>query len=314
MEVISYYAIQTSSNLAKERGTYASYKGSKWDRGIFPMDTLDLLEAERGVRIEVPRTGRMDWNALKALVKAQGMRNSNTMACAPTATISNIAGCLPTIEPIYKNLYVKSNQGGDFTILNEYLVKDLKAINMWNENTLSAIKYYDGSIAEIAQIPEKIRNKYKEVFDIDPKWLIKAAAYRGKWIDQAQSLNLYFRGTSGAQLSEAYMYAWKMGVKTTYYLRTLAASQVEKSTLAPSAHGATHLRKTESGATTFKETAPMSAQAQMPAMATVAVAATQAAVSAAPIAPPPTITIPTAPRVKSLKNDLGEDAICEGCQ
>ncbi len=315
MEVISYFAIQTSSNLAKERGVYNSYKGSKWDRGIFPMDTLDLLEAERGVRVEVPRTGRMDWNALKALVKAQGMRNSNTMACAPTATISNIAGCLPTIEPIYKNLYVKSNQGGDFTILNSYLVEDLKKINLWNEDTLSAIKYYDGSIAEIAQIPEHIRNKYKEVFDIDPKWLIKAAAYRGKWIDQAQSLNLYFRGTSGAQLSEAYMYAWKMGVKTTYYLRTLAASQVEKSTLAPTVHGATHLRKSESGTTVFKESA-MGAQANATAMATVAVAATQAAVGAAPIAPPAAakITIPTTPRVKILKNDLGEDAICEGCQ
>jgi len=322
MEVISYYAIQTSSNLAKERGTYASYKGSKWDRGIFPMDTLDLLETERGVRIEVPRTGRMDWNALKALVKAQGMRNSNTMACAPTATISNIAGCLPTIEPIYKNLYVKSNQGGDFTILNEYLVKDLKKVNMWNADTLSAIKYYDGSIAEIVQIPEKIRNKYKEVFDIDSKWLVKAAAYRGKWIDQAQSLNLYFRGTSGSQLGEVYMYAWKMGIKTTYYLRTLAASQVEKSTVAPSAHGTTHNRNANKK---VEDMLPTPQHQTAPAMATVAVAS-QAAVSApTPIAPPlPSqvsggnlggrVTIPTAPRVKILKNDLGEDAICEGCQ
>ncbi len=323
MEVVSYYAIETSSNLAKERGTYATYKGSKWDRGIFPMDTLDLLEQERGMRVEVPRTGRLDWNALKELVKKQGMRNSNTMACAPTATISNIAGCLPTIEPIYKNLYVKSNQGGDFTILNNYLVDDLKKTNLWNADMLSAIKYYDGSIAEISKIPERIRAKYKEVFEIDLKWLIKAAAYRGKWIDQSQSLNLYFRGTSGGALSEMYLYAWKMGVKTTYYLRTLAASQVEKSTLAPSAFGVTHLRKQDSNVV---GTTAHQAKVEQPAMATVT---STGSIPAHSMGEAPNLDSsqrgghpegaalinPTSPpRVKILKNDLGEDAICEGCQ
>ncbi len=242
MEIISYYAILASSELAQERGAYKTYKGSKWDRGIFPVDTLDILERERGIKLDIPRGGKLDWKPLRAAVKKYGMRNSNVMAIAPTASIANVAGCVPCIEPIYKNLYVKSNMSGDFTVLNSYLIDDLRQLGLWDEQMLNKIKYYDGSIQQIEEIPAKIRAKYKEVFEIEPEWLIKAAAYRGKWIDQSQSLNIYMRGVSGKKLSDAYMYAWKMGLKTTYYLRTLAASQVEKSTVNTTEFGATHKR------------------------------------------------------------------------
>lgn len=242
MEIISYYAIKASSELAEERGAYKTYKGSKWDRGIFPADTLDILERERGQKLDIPRGGKLDWKPVRAQVKKHGMRNSNVMAIAPTASIANVAGCVPCIEPIYKNLYVKSNMSGDFTVLNSYLIDDLKELGLWSEAMLGKIKYFDGSIQQIEEIPAKIRTKYKEVFEIEPEWLIKAAAYRGKWIDQSQSLNIYMRGVSGKKLSDAYMYAWKMGLKTTYYLRTLAASQVEKSTVSTAEYGATHKR------------------------------------------------------------------------
>lgn len=230
-EVISYNAILGSSMLAKERGKYKSYKGSKWDRGIFPLDTLTLLEKERGIETNIPKTMTLDWDKLKAHVKKHGMRNSNCMAIAPTATISNISGCFPSIEPIYKNLYVKSNFSGEFTVINHYLVEDLKRINLWNSQMLGKIKYYNGSIQEIKEIPEKIRSRYKEAFEIDPIWVIREAAHRGKWIDQSQSINLFTNTTSGQKISDMYMTAWKMGLKTTYYLRTLAASSVEKSTI-----------------------------------------------------------------------------------
>lgn len=246
MEMISYYAILASSMLAKERGAYASYRGSKWDRGIFPIDTLDLLEKERGMKIDVPRTSRMDWTPVRQSVKQHGMRNSNCLAVAPTATTSNIVGAIPTIEPIYKNMYVKSNQGGDFIVVNEYLVEDLKKLSLWDYEMVGKIKFHDGSIQKINEIPVEIREKYKEVFEIDPRWLIKAAAHRGKWIDQSQSLNIFFMGSSGRAISEIYMYAWEMGLKTTYYLRTLAASQVEKSTVSTAQFGATHKRDLES--------------------------------------------------------------------
>lgn len=242
MEVVSYYAIMASSELAQERGAYKTYKGSKWDRGIFPVDTLDILERERGQKLDIPRGGKLDWKPVRASVKKHGIRNSNVMAIAPTASIANVVGCVPCIEPIYKNLYVKSNMSGDFTVLNGYLIDDLKELGLWSETMLGKIKYFDGSIQQIEEIPAKIRAKYKEVFEIEPEWLIKAAAYRGKWIDQSQSLNIYMRGVSGKKLSDAYMYAWKMGLKTTYYLRTLAASQVEKSTVSTSEFGATHKR------------------------------------------------------------------------
>jgi ribonucleoside-diphosphate reductase alpha chain len=239
MEVIAYHAILSSALLAKERGAYETYKGSKWDRGIFPQDTIALLERERGSRIEVPRHETLDWRLVRETVRKWGMRNSNTMANAPTATTANIAGCYPTIEPIYKNLYVKSNMAGDFMVVNEYLVEDLKALGLWSSEMLEKIKFYDGSIQEIAEIPESVRAKYKEVFEIEPQWLVKAAAYRGRWIDQSQSLNIFYGGTSGRVLSEIYQYAWDLGLKTTYYLRTLGASRIEKSTVNLAKFGAT---------------------------------------------------------------------------
>ena len=243
MEMISYYAYLASANLAAERGRYKSFAASKWDRGILPVDTLDLLEKDRGVKIDVDRSGKFDWSLVRKTIKQSGLRNSNILAIAPTATISNIAGSVPSIEPIYKNIYVKSNASGDFLIINPYMVNDLKKIGLWDENMLKKIKYHDGSIRLINEIPKEIREKYKEVFEIDPVWLIKQAAYRGKWIDQSQSLNIYFIGSSGKQLSEIYFLAWKLGLKTTYYLRTLAASQVEKSTINTSEFGVTHQRE-----------------------------------------------------------------------
>src|SRR3990167_4673605 len=239
MEAISYHAILSSTLLAKERGTYETYKGSKWDRGILPQDTLNLLEAERGLRIDVPRHETLDWQLVRETVRKYGMRNSNTMANAPTATTANIAGCYPTIEPIYKNLYVKSNMAGDFMVVNDYLVEDLKRLGLWSEDMLEKIKYHDGSVQHIEEIPQALRERYKEVFEIEPQWLIKAAAYRGRWIDQSQSLNIFYSGTSGKVLSEIYQYAWNLGLKTTYYLRTMGASRIEKSTVNLSKFGAT---------------------------------------------------------------------------
>jgi ribonucleoside-diphosphate reductase alpha chain len=239
MEVIAYHTILSSSLLAKERGTYESYKGSKWDRGILPQDTLALLEQERGMKIDVPRHETLDWRLVREAVRQWGMRNSNTMANAPTASTANIAGCYPTIEPIYKNIYVKSNMAGDFMVVNEFLVDDLKRLGLWNMDMLEKIKFFDGSIQEIEEIPPAIRSKYKEVFEIEPQWLIKAAAYRGRWIDQSQSLNIFYGGTSGRVLSELYQYAWGLGLKTTYYLRTLGASRIEKSTVNMAKFGGT---------------------------------------------------------------------------
>ena len=213
MELISYYSILGSSQLAKERGAYKSYKGSKWDRGIFPVDTLDLLEQQRGMKIDVKRRGKLDWKPVRSHVKKYGMRNSNTMAIAPTASISNISGCYPCIEPIYKNLYVKSNMSGDFTVINSYLIDDLKKIDMWKEDIKNKIKFHDGSIQKITEIPAELRAKYQEVFEIDAEWLVKIAAHRGKWIDQSQSLNIFVQGVSGKKLSDIYTYAWKMGLK-----------------------------------------------------------------------------------------------------
>ncbi len=247
MEVVAYHAILASAHLARARGAYQTYRGSKWDRGILPLDTLDLLEQERGLKIDVDRTSRLNWMPVREAIKVYGMRNSNCLAVAPTATTANIVGCLPTIEPIYKNLYVKSNQAGDFIVINPYLVDDLKKLQLWDFEMLGKLKYNDGSVAAITEIPEAIRAKHKEVFEINPRWLIKSAAYRGKWIDQSQSLNIYFRSTSGKELSEVYMYAWEMGLKTTYYLRSLGASQVEKSTVDTGKYGSTHLRKQSEG-------------------------------------------------------------------
>lgn len=245
-EMMSYHAILASSQLAKERGTYMSYKGSKWDRNIFPIDTIDLLEKERGIAVDVSRKTRLDWTLVRDHVKAHGMRNSNTMAIAPTATISNISGCFPCIEPIFKNIYVKANMGGEFTVINKYLVEDLKALNLWNKEMLDMIKYYDGSVQHIAVIPEHIRNKYKEAFELDPLWMVDIAAERGKWLDQSQSHNVFLQGTSGKLLDQVYKHGWKKGMKSFYYLRTLGASQIEKATLDASKFGFTQKREYKS--------------------------------------------------------------------
>ncbi len=231
MELISYHAILGSSELAKEKGTYKTYPGSKWDRGLLPIDTIDLLEQERGRKIDVDRKMRLDWTPVRDHIRQFGMRNSNTMAIAPTATIANIAGCNPSIEPIYKNVYVKSNMSGEFTVVNSYLIDDLKKLGIWSAGLLEEIKRQEGDITGIDVIPMPLREKYKETFAIDSEWLIKAAAYRGKWIDQSQSINIFLRTTSGKRLSDVYLHAWNMGLKTTYYLRTLAATSVEQSSV-----------------------------------------------------------------------------------
>ena len=231
MEMISYYAILASTKLAQEKGTYSSYKGSKWDRGILPIDTLDLLEKERGMPVEVDRKMRMDWSVVREAVKKHGMRNSNTMAIAPTATIANIIGVSATIEPNYKNLYVKSNLSGEFTISNSFLVDDLKKLGLWNDDMLDDLKYYDGSILEIESIPDEIKAKYLTAFEIDPDWIIACAGRRQKWIDMGQSLNLYLAEASGKKMNEMYFLAWNSGLKATYYLRSLGATQIEKSSV-----------------------------------------------------------------------------------
>jgi ribonucleoside-diphosphate reductase alpha chain len=231
MELVSYHAIMASVDLAKEKGQYESFKGSKWERGILPCDTLDLLEEERGMKIDIPRAGKLDWEPVRKAIREHGMRNSNTMAIAPTATISNISGCYPSIEPIYKVLYVKSNMSGEFTVVNRELVEDLKARSMWNSAMLDEIKYRDGSIQGITKIPKELRDRYKCVFDIQPEWIIRAAAARGKWIDQSQSLNIFTNTTSGKHISDVYIYAWNLGLKTTYYMRSLGASTIEKSSI-----------------------------------------------------------------------------------
>ena len=231
MELVSYHAILNSSQLAAERGAYATFNGSKWDRGIMPLDTIEIMERERGQKIEVNRNSKLDWTPVRESIKQFGMRNSNTMAIAPTATIANIAGVFPSIEPIYKNVYVKSNMSGEFVIVNAFLIDDLKELGLWSASILSEIKRRDGDISEIDSIPKHLRDRYKETFAIDPEWLIKAAAVRGKWIDQSQSINIFLKTNSGKRIADAYMSAWKSGLKTTYYLRTLAATSVEKSTV-----------------------------------------------------------------------------------
>lgn len=231
MELIAYHAILASSRLAKERGAYETYRGSKWDRGLFPLDTCRLLEEERGVTTGIDFVSRMDWSGVRAHVREHGMRNSNCMAIAPTATISNISGCIPTVEPIYKNVYTKSNFSGEFIVVNEYLVEDLKRLGLWDQAMIEKLKYFDGSVGRINEIPLSVRERYKEVFEIDTRWIVRHAAYRAKWLDQSQSVNMFTSSKSGKFLSDVYFEAWKTGLKTTYYLRTLGASGIEKSTI-----------------------------------------------------------------------------------
>ncbi|RMD79655.1 MAG: ribonucleoside-diphosphate reductase subunit alpha [Gammaproteobacteria bacterium] len=228
MEAVAYFAIEASADLAAERGRYPSYEGSLWSRGILPLDSLELLAEERGDFLEVDRSSRLDWEALREKVRAQGMRNSNCLAIAPTATIANICGVSPSIEPTFQNLYVKSNLSGEFTVVNPYLVAELKARGLWDEVMVHDLKYYDGSVAPIQRIPEELKALYATAFEIDPRWLVEAAARRQKWIDQSQSLNLYLAEPSGRKLDALYKLAWVRGLKTTYYLRTRAATGVEK--------------------------------------------------------------------------------------
>jgi ribonucleoside-diphosphate reductase alpha chain len=230
MEAISYFAISASTDLAEERGTYASFQGSLWSRGILPIDSQELLAATRS-EINIDRTQRLDWETLRQRVMTVGMRNSNTMAIAPTATISNICGVSQSIEPGYQNLYVKSNMSGDFTVANAQLVRDLKARGLWDEVMISDLKYFDGSVGQIDRVPDDIKAIYATAFEMDSTWIIAAASRRQKWIDQAQSLNLYLANPSGKALDNLYRSAWKAGLKTTYYLRSRSATHVEKSTL-----------------------------------------------------------------------------------
>jgi len=231
MEAISYWAISASADLAVERGRYPSFEGSLWSKGVLPIDSIGLVDQARGAPLDLDRGSRLDWDALRARVMRVGMRNSNTMAIAPTATISNICGVSQSIEPAYQNLYVKSNMSGDFTVVNAHLVRDLKARGLWDEVMIADLKYFDGSLGRIDRVPDDLKALYATAFEIDPAWLIEAAARRQKWIDQAQSLNLYIAQPSGKALDALYRLAWKRGLKTTYYLRSRSATHVEKSTL-----------------------------------------------------------------------------------
>ncbi len=230
MEMISYYAILASSELAKERGPYQSYKGSKWERGFLPIDTIALLEQERGGDLDMDRTMTRDWTPVRESIKKYGMRNCQTMAIAPTATISNIVGCTQSIEPMYKHLFVKSNLSGEFTIPNIYLVDRLKKLGLWDQHMLDDLKYFDGSITEIDRIPQEIKQVFLTAFEIDPEWMTECTSRRQKWIDMGISHNLYIAEPSGKKLHQMYLFAWKKGLKTTYYMRCLGATQIEKST------------------------------------------------------------------------------------
>jgi ribonucleoside-diphosphate reductase alpha chain len=231
MELISFHAISASADLAAERGRYASFEGSLWSRGILPIDSVELLQSNRSHALQLDRSAKLDWSTLRERVKTVGMRNSNTMAIAPTATISNICGVTQSIEPTYQNLFVKSNMSGDFTVVNASLVHDLKQRGLWDEVMVSDLKYFDGSLGSMDRVPEDVRRLYATSFEIEPSWLIQAAARRQKWIDQAQSLNLYISQPSGKRLDALYREAWRSGLKTTYYLRSRSATHVEKSTL-----------------------------------------------------------------------------------
>lgn len=281
MEALSYHAIEASSDLAKERGAYSSFEGSLWSKGTLPIDSIEMLAKERGEKfLNVDRSQTLAWDTLRDKVKVQGMRNSNVMAIAPTATIANITGVSQSIEPTYQNLYVKSNLSGEFTVVNPYLVHDLKALDLWDSVMVNDLKYYEGSIQKIDRIPDDIKNMYANAFEVEPRWIIDCASRRQKWIDQAQSLNLYIAGANGKKLDITYRMAWYHGLKTTYYLRALAATSTEKSTINTGSLNA------------------VSSAAATPAPATPAPATPEAATSAAPV-----------PEACSL-----DDPDCDACQ
>ncbi|MEY3654890.1 MAG: putative ribonucleoside-diphosphate reductase, alpha chain [Pseudomonadota bacterium] len=261
MEAICYYAYWASTELARERGKYSSFKGSLWDQGVLPPDTLDMLAKERGGYVEVDRKATLDWDALRRKIAADGMRNSNCVAIAPTATISNIIGVDASIEPSFGNLSVKSNLSGEFTVINAYLVRDLKRLGLWDDVMVMDLKHFDGSLRPIDRVPQDIKAQYATAFEIEPQWLVEAAARRQKWIDQAQSLNIYMAGASGKKLDETYKLAWLRGLKTTYYLRTSSATQAEKSTVQSGSHNA--VSSSQGTGMSAMETAAAAARAQM---------------------------------------------------
>jgi ribonucleoside-diphosphate reductase alpha chain len=262
MEAICYYAYWASTELAKERGKYSSYKGSLWDQGILPLDTLDMLTSARGGYVEVDRSATLNWDALRQKIAQDGMRNSNCVAIAPTATISNIIGVDACIEPCFGNLSVKSNLSGEFTIINHYLVKDLKRLGLWDDVMVMDLKHFDGSLRPIDRVPNELKALYATAFEVDTQWIIEAAARRQKWIDQAQSLNIYMAGASGKKLDETYKLAWVRGLKTTYYLRTMGATHAEKSTVQAGRMNAVS-SGAASGGMSAMEQAALAAQAQM---------------------------------------------------
>jgi ribonucleoside-diphosphate reductase alpha chain len=265
MEAVCYYAYWASSELAKERGQYASYKGSLWDKGILPIDSLDMLAQARGGYLEVDRSTTLDWDALRAKIARDGMRNSNCVAIAPTATISNIIGVDASIEPCFGNLSVKSNLSGEFTVINHYLVRDLKRLGLWDDVMVMDLKHFDGSLRPIDRVPQEIKALYATAFEVEATWLVEAASRRQKWIDQAQSLNIYMAGESGKKLDETYKLAWLRGLKTTYYLRTSSAQQVEKSTVHAGSHNSVSSGPAASGMSAL-DAAAAAAQAQMNAI------------------------------------------------
>jgi ribonucleoside-diphosphate reductase alpha chain len=259
MEMVAYAAYWASTELAEERGRYPSFQGSLWDRGVLPQDTLDLLAAERGGYVEVDRSSSLEWDALRGRIRQYGMRNSNCIAIAPTATIANIIGVSASIEPTYQNLFVKSNLSGEFTVANEYLVADLKQAGLWDEVMIADLKYFDGNLARIDRAPAPLRRLYATAFEVEPKWLVEAGARRQKWIDQSQSLNIYMAGASGKKLDETYKLAWLRGLKTTYYLRSMGATHAEKST---SKAGALNAVTASGGAAGFATSAGTTAPAE----------------------------------------------------
>ena len=266
MEAICYHAYWASTELAKERGKYSSYKGSLWDKGILPIDSLDLLEKARGGYVEVDRSATLDWDALRSKIKADGMRNSNCVAIAPTATISNIIGVDASIEPCFGNLSVKSNLSGEFTVINHYLVRDLKRLGLWDDVMVMDLKHFDGSLRPIDRVPQDVKALYATAFEIETTWLVEAAARRQKWIDQAQSLNIYMAGASGKKLDDTYKLAWLRGLKTTYYLRTQSATHAEKSTVQSGRLNAVSSGNESSSGMSALEAAAAAAKAQMSAI------------------------------------------------
>ncbi|RQP23245.1 ribonucleoside-diphosphate reductase subunit alpha [Piscinibacter terrae] len=295
MEAVCYHAYWASTELSQERGRYSSYRGSLWDRGILPIDSLNLLAEARGGYVDVDRSISMDWDALRARIKEHGMRNSNCVAIAPTATISNIIGVSASIEPSFGNLSVKSNLSGEFTVINEYLVRDLKKLNLWDDVMVMDLKHFDGSLRRIDRVPEELKQLYATAFEVETEWLVEAAARRQKWIDQAQSLNIYMAGASGKKLDETYKLAWTRGLKTTYYLRTVGATHAEKSTVK-----AGNLNAVSSGSGSgAMEAAAAAARAQI-----AAATSASASASASAMSEPAT----------DIKFCAIDDPTCEACQ